>query len=176
MKQKYLPSVLCFFLMFLCLAVRAGIEVTEGALKGDLLKVNSVLTVEDVKIHSSLFVWSNIVNISTNNTITLSVLEDHRDLKDFACNIKLRVEYYDNPSLENVQVIDTVSLNVNYDSGFGKSYKSSDKFNFKNGYHVRVTILQISNPDFVRYLQLSSSIVINRKYRFLNGQSPSVSN
>ena len=176
MSRKYLPSALFFCLLMLSLSVRAGIEVTEGALKGDQLKPNVSLTVEDVKIHSSLFVWSNIVNISTSNTIMLKVLENNRDLKDFACDVKLRIEYYDNPTLENVQVIDTVSLGVNYAAGYGKQYKAADKFSFKNGYHVKVIILEISNADAVKHLQLSSSIVIDRKYRFLNGQSQSIAN
>jgi len=175
-KKLFKPLIPLCCLFLTCLKCLAGVEITEAILKGNQLEKDAVLMVEDQKIHSSLFVWSNITNISVNNVISLKVLGEKVLPQDFECKLKLRVEYFTSPVLENPTVIDEIELGVDYKKAGGESYKGADHYKFKNGYHVKVYITEITNPQAVENLLLSSTIIIDRKYRFLDGQSPTYSN
>jgi hypothetical protein len=150
----------------------AGTEPYENFLKGQI-KQNDTLVVKDEKFKNALFNWSEITNISVKNTISLRVIDEQLISKDFSCKMVLKVEYFSTPSQHQPISIDSVSLNVNYIKQGGALYRNLDTYKFNDGYYVKITVLNVNSPEFgdqmPPVLQLSSNILIERKYLFKSG-------
>ncbi|TKC55286.1 RHS repeat protein, partial [Pedobacter hiemivivus] len=159
-----------------CLLVLWGLnsfaaeEPYENFIKG-AIKKNDSLFVKDEKFKNPNFIWSEITNISVNNTLSLSILSEQEISKSFNLHITLRVAYFSSPDQAQPTLIDSVKLHVNYEKGSGKVYKSMDNYRFTNGYYVKVYVVDVQSPEFgteiPEIFQLTSTIVVNRKYKFM---------
>ncbi|EDM35226.1 hypothetical protein PBAL39_13377 [Pedobacter sp. BAL39] len=166
-----LRNTLCLFFLLILFAVKgfASVEPYDNFIKGQLRK-NDTLLVKDEKFNNPLFNWSDITNISVQNAISLRVIDEQAISRDFSCKIALKIEYFSVAGQTVPTVIDSVKLNVNYSKQSGAVYKNIDTYKFKDGFQVKVTILDISSPEFGTelppVLQLNSHILIDRKYLF----------
>ncbi|MHA4894145.1 RHS repeat domain-containing protein [Pedobacter sp. PWIIR3] len=148
----------------------AAEEPYENFIRGTLKK-NDSLFVKDEKFRNPEFTWSDITNISVKNAITLSILNEQEIQKSFKLKVILKVEYFSTPTQDVPTIIDSVNLNVNYEKGAGKEYKVSDDYRFTDGYYVKVYVIDAVSKELGSELpdifQLSSNIVIDRKYKFV---------
>lgn len=147
----------------------AGIEPYENFLKGLIRKGDTVL-VKDEKFRNPGYNWGDITNLSVKNTLTLRVIDETQITQNFSCELQLKIEYYSLPGQQAPSVIDTVRLKVNYSRDQGAHYKITDTYKFLNGHQVKVTVMGISSPQYGEnlppVLQLASSILVERQYRF----------
>ncbi|WP_421939095.1 RHS repeat domain-containing protein [Pedobacter sp.] len=147
----------------------AAIEPYKNFIKGSI-KVGDSLLVKDEKFKNPSFTWSEITNISVQNALSLQILDEQALTQSFSCRLQLRVAYFSTPEQAEPTVIDSVSLNVNYDKTSGATYKGIDTYNFTNGYYVKVYVTGVSSPEFGNQmppvLQLTSQINIDRTYTF----------
>jgi RHS repeat-associated protein len=145
-------------------------EPYENFIKG-AIKKNDSLIVKDEKFKNPLFNWSEITNISVKNTLTLSILNEQEITKNFNLNVTLKVAYFSSPTQQEPTIIDTVKLHVDYDKVSGAIFKATDNYTFTNGYYVKVYVTDIKSPEFGEEIpeifQLTSTILINRKYKFM---------
>ncbi|MCZ4222508.1 RHS repeat domain-containing protein [Pedobacter rhodius] len=147
----------------------AATEPYENFIKGSL-KVNDTLVVKDEKFRNPLFNWAEISNITVQNTVYLRVIDEQQISRDFSCRVKIKIEYFQQPNQVSPTVIDSTTLFVNYKKQGGSVYNGLATYTFKDGYRVKVTVLDLSSPEFGNQLppvfQLGSNILIERKYAF----------
>ncbi|WP_316815865.1 RHS repeat-associated core domain-containing protein [Pedobacter nyackensis] len=164
-------SILSLFCLMLLFAGEcfAGVEPYENFIKGQIRK-NDSLQVKDEKFKNPQFNWADITNISVQNSIALRILDEEAISRSFSCKLKLKIEYFSDPEQVKATLIDSVSLNVNYNKEAGAVYQGKDVYKFINGYAVKITVIDINSPEFGSeippVLELSSQIVIDRKYVF----------
>jgi hypothetical protein len=170
MKKHY--YLVLFFLVFNFAQAFAGLDPYQGFIKG-ALKVGDTLTVKDEKFRNSQFNWANITNISVKNRIELRILQEQAIAQNFDCQVQLKVEYYSTPEQVEPTAISQLQLNVGYRTGQAVTHKLVDHYAFTNGYLVKIYITNISSPqygqDLPPVLQLTSSILIDRQYKFTEG-------
>lgn len=173
--EKFLLKTFIVVCVIMLSAIRpsfAGIEPYEDFISGSI-KQNDTVIVNDEKFKNPLFDWADITNISVKNIISLRILDNQPISQSFSCTAVLRVEYYTTPGQGVPTVIDQVNLSVNYSKAGGAKYKISDSYNFANGHYVKITVLNITSPEFGTsippVLELSSKIVVDRQYHFKPG-------
>lgn len=165
---RSLICLFCLMILFVgeCLA---GVEPYENFIKGQIRK-NDSLQVKDEKFKNPQFNWADITNISVQNAVSLTILDEQVIDRSFSCKLSLKIEYFSDPGQTKATLIDSINLNVNYNKEAGAIYKDKDVYKFANGYYVKVTVIDISSPEYGSemppVLQLSSQIVIDRKYAF----------
>ena len=168
--SKTLLKIFLFFVLFtLQFNAFAGIEPYKNFLKGSI-KVGDSILVKDEKFKNPSFNWSEITNISVQNSVILQVINEQPIARSFSCSVKFRLEYFSSPGQVVPTKIDSASLNVDYNKGAGATYKGKDVFSFQNGYYVKLYVTGISSPEFGSNLppnlQLTSLINIDRTYLF----------
>lgn len=173
--NKYLHKLflLLFFIGLLGTGpASAGTEPYENFLKG-VIRKGDTLRVKDEKFRNTSYNWGDITNTSVNNTLTLRLLDESQLTRDFSCEVQLKVSYFSTPGQQTPTVIEGVSLKINYTRSQGANYKITDTYAFSGGHQVTVTVTGISSPEYGEnlpgVLQLTNSIMINRQYRFKEG-------
>jgi RHS repeat-associated protein len=169
MSKALIKIFLLFLLFILRLNAFAGIEPYKNFLKGSI-KVGDSILVKDEKFKNSSFNWSEITNISVQNSVILQVINEQPIAQSFSCSVKFRLEYFSSPEQVIPTKIDSTSLSVDYNKEVGATYKGKDIFSFQNGYYVKLYVIGISSPEFGTNpppnLQLTSLINIDRTYLF----------
>ncbi len=169
LRLKNIVTIVCLILLT-GLKSFAAEEPYENFIKG-AIKKNDSLFVKDEKFKNPLFIWSDITNISVRNTISLSILNEQEIAKDFKLKVTLRVEYFSSPTQIEPTRLDSVQLNVNYAKGQGTTFKSVDHHHFSDGYYVKVYVVDVESQELgteiPEIFQLSSTIVIDRQYKFI---------
>jgi hypothetical protein len=164
-------SLFCLFCLMVIFSGEcfAGVEPYENFIKGQIRK-NDSLHVKDEKFKNPQFNWSDITNISVQNSISLRILDEQAVNRSFSCKLTLKIEYFSDPEQVKATLIDSINLNVNYNKKAGAVYQAKDVYKFTNGYYVKVTVLDINSPEFGSemppVLELSNQIVVDRKYVF----------
>lgn len=149
----------------------AGVEPYQNQLKGKIKKGDSLI-VKDEKFRNALFDWNEITNRTVKNFLSLQLTHDTPVVlsKAFTCELDLKVEYFSTPDQAEPISINSIKLKVNFTPDTGGTYKAKDVYEFSNGYYVKVTVNSINSPelgdDIPPVLQLTSQIVIDRKYAF----------
>jgi RHS repeat-associated protein len=149
----------------------AGVEPYQNQLKGKIKKGDSLI-VKDEKFRNVLFDWNEITNRTVKNFLSFQLTHDTPVVlnKAFTCELDLKVEYFSTPDQAEPISINSVKLKVTFTPDTGGTYKAKDVYEFSNGYYVKVTVNSINSPelgdDIPPVLQLTSQIVIDRKYAF----------
>lgn len=111
-------------------------------------------------IYSGLLNARNLIWLEINQAQLNDCLTD-----SFSFSLRVKIERKDKNGSALADEYDT--LFVSYNKYNGKSYNDKHSVVYYGGYYCKVTVLSISDPGLVDYVQLNNSILIER-YKSLN--------
>lgn len=168
-------SLLLGIALLLALFCQAGVEPYTNSMHGSFKKGDTLL-VKDEKFRSSLFDWKTIQQQKVVNVISFRIWQDTNHVlpASLTCNIRLKVEYFSSPDQPEPLRIENVNLKVRYKKDSLAESQLLDVYQFENGHWVKITIEEIRSEEFgdkiPPYLQLTSQVIVDRKYQFDPGK------